>query len=759
MRLKKIEIQGFKSFANKTRLSFCDGITAIIGPNGSGKSNIADAIKWVLGEQSAKSLRGKKGDDVIFAGSEKKSQISIASVFLSFDNSDRKIPLDFEEISIGRKIFRDGTGQYFINGSRVKLSEIIEKMAASGAGQGEHSMINQGVTDRILNATPVQRRLILEGASGIKQFRIKRDQAQKKIEATRGNIARISDLAVEIEPRLRILRRQAAKMEKREELEKELREKQRVFYGAKMRDLEKKRAEFGEKKNRIKPEMDFVEKDLRTLENIFKEESKKESLGQEQILKIREKLQSLSLERRETEREAAVLEGKKTLLESAVELKKSRIKNIKGEKERKKISAEKSETEQKNKKAIVELKVLSDLFIEISKAEGGSIENLKKILDKCLKFLKNILDKNKEEKTELDFSREDSEIKLLEKEFISDEKNLKIFTENLSKKELLLADIEQKIAKLDAEIEKINKEDHERRSGFFETERKIRIKRSELDEAKSKENAIAIEESRVLVHIEDLEKEIKEQLGEFKIKAGLAPDLNISELDISIRKLKSQLEQIGGIDGLTIEEYKQTEERFNYLNKEIGDLEKSEKNLFELIKKLDSEMEKKFNSSFKNIAAEFEKYFKMVFGGGEAKIFYSKVKNESLEDDGENGASAIESAIETGVEITAIPPGKKTKNLSVLSGGERALTSIALLFAIIANDPPPFCVLDEVDAALDEANSSRIGQIFGKLAEKTQFIVITHNREIMSKASALYGVTMQKDGISQLFSVKLTSND
>lgn len=759
MRLKKIEIQGFKSFANKTHLSFCDGITAIIGPNGSGKSNIADAIKWVLGEQSAKSLRGKKGDDVIFAGSEKKSQISTASVFLSFDNSDRKIPLDFEEISIGRKIFRDGTGQYFINGSRVKLSEIIEKMAASGAGQGEHSMINQGVTDKILNATPVQRRLILEGASGIKQFRIKRDQAQKKIEATRSNIARVSDLAAEIEPRLRILKRQAAKMEKREELEKELREKQRVFYGAKMRDLEKKRTEFREKKNRIKPEMDLIEKDLRTLENIFKEESKKESLGQEQILKIREKLQSLSLERRETEREAAVLEGKKTLLESAMELKKSRIKSINGEKERKKISAEKSETEQKNKKAIVELKALSDLFIEISKAEGGSIENLKKALDKCLKFLKNILDKNKEEKTELDFSREDSEIKLLEKEFISDEKNLKVFIENLSKKELLLADIEQKIAKLDAEIEKINKEDHERRSGFFETERKIRIKRSELDEAKSKENAIAIEESRVLVHIEDLEKEIKEQLGEFKIKSELAPDLNIPELDISIRKLKSQLEQIGGIDGLTIEEHKQTEERFNYLNKEIGDLEKSEKNLFELIKKLDSEMEKKFNSSFKNIAAEFEKYFKMVFGGGEAKIFYSKVKNENLEDDGENSASAVESAVETGVEITAIPPGKKTKNLSVLSGGERALTSIALLFAIIANDPPPFCVLDEVDAALDEANSSRIGQIFGKLAEKTQFIVITHNREIMSNASALYGVTMQKDGISQLLSVKLTSND
>lgn len=759
MRLKKIEIQGFKSFANKTHLSFCDGITAIIGPNGSGKSNIADAIKWVLGEQSAKSLRGKKGDDVIFAGSEKKSQISTASVFLSFDNSDRKIPLDFEEISIGRKIFRDGTGQYFINGSRVKLSEIIEKMAASGAGQGEHSMINQGVTDKILNATPVQRRLILEGASGIKQFRIKRDQAQKKIEATRSNIARVSDLAAEIEPRLRILKRQAAKMEKREELEKELREKQRVFYGAKMRDLEKKRTEFREKKNRIKPEMDLIEKDLRTLENIFKEESKKESLGQEQILKIREKLQSLSLERRGTEREAAVLEGKKTLLESAMELKKSRIKSINGEKERKKISAEKSETEQKNKKAIVELKALSDLFIEISKAEGGSIENLKKALDKCLKFLKNILDKNKEEKTELDFSREDSEIKLLEKEFISDEKNLKVFIENLSKKELLLADIEQKIAKLDAEIEKINKEDHERRSGFFETERKIRIKRSELDEAKSKENAIAIEESRVLVHIEDLEKEIKEQLGEFKIKSELAPDLNIPELDISIRKLKSQLEQIGGIDGLTIEEHKQTEERFNYLNKEIGDLEKSEKNLFELIKKLDSEMEKKFNSSFKNIAAEFEKYFKMVFGGGEAKIFYSKVKNENLEDDGENSASAVESAVETGVEITAIPPGKKTKNLSVLSGGERALTSIALLFAIIANDPPPFCVLDEVDAALDEANSSRIGQIFGKLAEKTQFIVITHNREIMSNASALYGVTMQKDGISQLLSVKLTSND
>ena len=249
--LKRIEITGFKSFATKTILDFlpsCDindgkncGITAIVGPNGSGKSNVADAIKWAMGEQSLKNLRGKKSEDVIFAGSGKKAQLGSAKVSLYFDNSDKKIPIEFEEVMIARKIYRSGEGEYLINGSKVRLIDIHDILAKAGVGQRSYCIINQGMADAVLNATPVERRVILEEAAGVKPYQLKKERSLRKLDTTRANMLRAADLVREIEPHLRVLKRQADKARKGEEVVQELKEKQKILFGFLWRDISSKK--------------------------------------------------------------------------------------------------------------------------------------------------------------------------------------------------------------------------------------------------------------------------------------------------------------------------------------------------------------------------------------------------------------------------------------------------------------------------------------------------------------------------------------
>jgi len=754
MYLKKIEINGFKSFANKTVLTLEKGITAVVGPNGSGKSNIADAIKWALGEQSVKSLRGKKSEDIIFAGSEKRAQVSAASVFLMFDNKDKKIPLGFEEVVIGRKIFRDGTGQYSINGSKARLFDIIENLAASGIGRGGHTVINQGMADKILASTPVERRITIEDATGIKQFRIKRDQAEKKLEATSQNMERISGLLAEIEPRLKFLRRQAEKAQKKNEIEKLLKDNQKKYYSAKITDLKKGKTGFDERKKILNTKIEEEKNKLFELEELLKKESEKESFGTEKIIEARKILQNLSLNRRSAEKEIVILEGRIDLLKRQIADKNKRIKIAEYEEAAnsngvKKINAKSDE------KILVSKLDLKNLINILNFSNQNSLDSLKNALSRVLNFLKKIVEIEKEhiQKDISEISRASKQIETLKKEIADDNQNIKNLEAELQDKKRYFDKIEEEIKEFETEIIKINQEDQKRRGKFFEIEREVRKRRDDLDKLKNTENAIRIEESRVVVRLEDLEKEIRSEIGEdFNFESTKSNQDDILATELSIRKLKAQLEQIGGIDDLTIQEYKETENRFVTMHKEYKDMDDARNNLKNLILDLDNKMEEKFSKSFKLIAEEFEKYFKMIFGGGSAKIFYSKLKEENQEEysSGENGLSN-----NFGVEITAIPPGKKTKSLAMLSGGERALTSIALLFAIISSNPPPFCVLDEVDAALDEANSSRIGRVFKELSEKTQFIIITHNREIMNQSTALYGTTMQKDGVSQLLSVKL----
>jgi len=750
MFLKKIEIQGFKSFANKTTVVFDRGMTAVVGPNGSGKSNIADAIKWVLGEQSVKSLRGKKGEDVIFAGSEKKARVSAASVFLYFDNSDGDGAVKLNEIVIGRKVFRDGTSQYSLNESRVRLSDVVNLLTESGIGKGEYTVINQGMADAILNASSAQRKMIFEDAIGIRHFRIKRDQADKKLESTRQNMIRISDVVAEIEPRLKTLKRQAQRAEKKEELDKELRDIQEQYYFCKMAKLLKSKEKFNEQEKILNKKIKEAQDDLENAEKKLQRESKEELEGGDKAIMLRKNLQEFSDKRRRVERSVVDLEGRIKFAKRTIEEKTKELQFVHS------TNQQNKDVKKENEKIILIKEDLQNLLSPLKKLEKiDSVNELRSMLKNVYNFFEKFLSGNKIKNGEIDnppsFScertSEDRGRQYCEKAIQSAEAE-KLEAEGWLKKEKQSLDmIEKEVANCEKDLFKIDNEDRKRRSNFFELEKAIRQKRNIVDEIEGRMNQLKVENSGVLIHVEDLTQEILAQLSissyqlSVMTKNVTVDDMkqpDVENLDKKIRKIKGQLEQIGGTDDLTIQEYAETQERFDNFSCELEDLESAKNNLISLIQKTDKEMENKFKASFKNIAKKFDQYFKMIFGGGEAKIFYDSE--------------------ESGIEIGAVPPGKKTKNLTMLSGGERALTSIAILAAIIANNPPPFCVLDEVDAALDEANSLRIGRVFADLVGKTQFIVITHNRAIMNQSNILYGVTMQKDGVSQLLSVRLDGN-
>jgi len=770
MYLKKVEISGFKSFANKTFLEFDfnhkdsssdgdSGITAIVGPNGSGKSNVSDAIKWAIGEQSMKTLRGKKSEDVIFAGSGNKSRLNSAQVTLYFDNSDKRIPLEFSEVVITRKLFRSGESEYSINGSKVRLLDIVDILAKAGIGKDSYCVINQGMSDAILNATPIERRGVLEDAAGVKQYQIKKDRALKKIENTRENMERVSGLIREIEPHLKMLKRQAEKAQQGKELAATLNEKQIKLFSYLWHTFQIEREMLSQEKNSVGVDMMNVQRDVDKIGDELSIEAKNVEDGSEQE-ELEKKKNSIRQKLNEIERELIVTEGRLAIEKERLASQKTYeiipvdLKYVQG-----KLSKIRSDQEK--------------LIERIEAAEN--LEQLQDIKEFARAIQQELFDLHSqsgtgEVKVQKDNSKETKEIQDKIESFIAKKEELqKMFDENRK----LVSEIEVKI---NEEIQKSRKA----RKRFFELEKEVRLKQEQLNKLKDVFNEAKIRLARVEVREEDLTNEIRNELhcepsslinqkqGEFSAQGGQASGWDGEEIDREkmekeISRMKFQMEQIGGIDPMIVQEYQETNTRFDFLSGELLDLEKTSESLKEVIKEMEQKIDSEFIKAFDEINTEFGKYFKIIFGGGSAHLIKVKgqrskvkikegddVESENSQEDEED----VEKEKELGIDIFACPPGKKITNLSMLSGGERSLTSLALLFAIIAHNPPPFAILDEVEAALDEANSKRFGKILQELSGNTQFIAITHNRETMRQASLLYGVTMD-DGISRLLSVKL----
>lgn len=1031
MFLEKLEIQGFKSFAKKNILVFPGmiskdqrGITAVVGPNGSGKSNVADAVRWTLGEQSMKTLRGKKSEDVIFSGTEKKGKLGMAEVSMFLNNEDRKAPIDYSQIVITRRLYRDGNSEYFINNSRVRLSDIQMLLAKASFGQKTYSVIGQGMVEGFLNTSLSERKEFFDEATGVKQYQIKRDDALNKLKSSLENLTQADMLVGEIEPRLKNLTRQVDKIKKREELEKELDEVQLKYYQKAWHEINDKLDEanrryleiekekfakdqkveilnkkldsieqektvneaFGElqenlgrlngyknslygqlnkleawltikaekideldtkalenkkeellksnaeaeakleeiKKNDNRAKASEVQEILRTLRNSKEEqvkqsnrlnawlEMKLESIGQFDLsflnnrkIEITKELETLKEEQEQSESVIVKNENELARLEKEKDEIIARVREFNSELNEVKSLGNKrivSEVNERLQKALEKL-ALAEREMDLQKVRASLLEirdELKKVLafstgkeaelkvEKIQKDLESISEKregiiekinntrleinikkerirliaNKKSQLEnelrdtngkLEKSQEKFDSSSVRAEIAEIEKNIAGFDEkiekakealnvvnqkeeearnnlynlqsaiqknqyeinqinerlndyrinsakhetrledlevaimrsgfanelNIQSAEIKIKEIENKIEETDIKIgqdkeklDRFNMEQEQKRTHLLSLQRELQNLQHEINQMSNQLNEVKINSTRFETRLEDLETEIRQFYDSLRpIKeTRLEEELDKEQAWQRISQIKKQLDQIGGIDPEVEKEYRDTKERFDFLSGQTTDLNNTIESLKDVVKELDITIKERFDKEFKVISQKFEEYFKILFNGGTAKIVKVLADDKELEENELKPEGNLEqdsnlkkikflqkynSTGLAGIEISACPPGKRISSVSMLSGGERALTAIALICAIISANPSPFVVLDEVDAALDEANSERLAKILDELSHKTQFIVISHNRASMRRANILYGVTMGDDGVSKLLSVKL----
>ncbi len=729
MFLKSLELNGFKSFAQKTILEFPHGITAIVGPNGAGKSNLIDAIRWLLGEREAKNLRGAKAEDLIFNGTPKKPRVSMAQAGLYFDNNSGFFPVDFKEVVITRRVGRDSISRYFLNKDEVRLKDIIDFFSRSRLGTKGLTIINQGDSDLFVKASPEDRRAMIEEILGLREYQIKKTEAERKLKNTFFNLEKARAMIEEVLPRLRMLKRQTNKWEKRVGIQEELSQLEKNHFSYKLNEIKTGQAKIEPSLNSLDKQINEKQKEVGALESELK---KIESQPQEyhQIKKIKQEQQELSVQRSQIQKELGRLEAKLELLAASDE----------------------------NTNRIFKNEDLLDLVNEtrqileenLEQSDLGKLRNsIKELVDKINGFLRHNKTKDSQSKelSELEKAKDDLVVK-----FDAIEKQLEI--------------LEKKESCITAGLEEFNK-------NFQKTFELTEAKRKSLRELEENKNKILFEKEKLNLKLQDLENQLR-QIGktvkDFEnteiIPAADFPD---AEPDIEKRmfKLRTELAAIGEIDESLIKEAQEVETHYKFLTSQSEDLNKAIIDLKSLIKELNEKIHVEFNSSLSLINEEFNKFFRLMFNGGRAKLKIKeqkiRKKEEEMEIERESDTavspsendSAEEEEESTGVEINLSLPKKKITSLEMLSGGERSLVSIAALFALISISPPPFLVLDEIDAALDENNSKRFADLIKEFSKKTQFIVVTHNRAVMESADVLYGITMGEEGTSKVLSLKL----
>lgn len=1017
MYLKQLEISGFKSFANSTTLTFNPpkegnfSITAIVGPNGSGKSNVADAIRWVLGEQSAKQLRGKKSEDVIFSGSEGRGQLSVASVSMVLDNHDKRANIEYEELVITRRVYRSGESEYLINGNQVRLLDLQLLLAQAQFGHGSYGVIGQGMIDRLLLQSAAERKSFFDEAVGIKEFQIKRHQSYLKLVRTRENIGEAERLLAEIEPHLKNLKRQVKKLAERQSVEAELTRLQTDYFAALYSQLT---AEIEVRKN-VVAELDTKyqeqEKTLLAIQTELAELARSSS-RQDQFNVLEREYERIGREKNDLERQESIITGRLhteynkvgqqnvAWLEEKISQVCSRVQELSTERDRLEQELVTSRSERQRTELVVEQitrerveltatlgrlekkwfdarqadheisfsglrtaeeimknrnqfgavhglvaqlgSVSEKLRLALEVAAGAQLSSIvvgdDRVAEQCIRFLKerqlgvatflpinkirprpippdlrnyvgqsgvhglavdlveygpefsdifsfvygstlivdsidtareigigrvrmvteagDVLETSGSMKggfrrtttgglhfargrglsageTIADIEQElnqtrialnqiesktlaaqsavaearlsertlEEKVKIAEAQARAEHSALSgleseramstmkpedytVLAAELTKErdELIkkISTLEASLEKVRADITELNRAEEMKRQRVFALQDEMHSAQTILNETTNAKNAEQLELVKLETRREDVGNSGYEALKQppqiwLENRQEQYVQSQLEGVKSEIEKLQYRLSLIGGIDDEVLAEHEQVEARYSGLSSQLSDLTKGAHDIEELISELDTIMKKKHKAAFSKIKEEFARYFAILFEGGKADLVEVYEDEEKVE--AENPAEGVEVlAVETqegseelevepkrkksvkilaGIEVVAIPPGKKIKNIAALSGGERTLTSIALVSAILHTNPPPFVFLDEVEAALDEANTVRFNQILQELSLKSQFILITHNRATMHAADVLYGVTMGNDGVSKLLSVKL----
>ena len=698
MNISKLEIFGFKSFAKKETVLFNSGITGIVGPNGCGKTNIVDAIRWVLGEQKTKRLRSSKMEEVIFNGASNVKPLGLCEVFLTIENNKGLLPVEYSEVEIGRRLYRSGESEYFINRNNCRLKDISNLFVDTGLTSDAYSVIELNMIEQILSDKDNSRRNMFEEAAGVNKYKAKRRSTLKKFDLNSRDLERIDDIIVEIQIQVKALDLQLKRFKRHEKLTNELQQLEIDLASARTNDLANIIAPLEEmlkKKNKLlqkntsKKEVESVEFDnardlyLKEKESLSKMKAKVDNLTEKLLSEIQEKNQ-------ESSRGVGLLEDElQKKISQLNQFDKDYIKIVSNQDVTKSLSDESKEKFKNKNYTVIE----TDKKYEKLKA---SIQDYKDKIDKYRK------------EQEFDFSKMDESIKKIKDKINNSNLELENKENEVNKAFIKMESIR---AKLDSD--KFSKDDL-----FYE------IKEAEMKIAESKIKKTQIEQN------------IFEKFGS-NVKLKKLKEYNISDMVFRVEKIKRSIDSIGPINWAVKDEFEEKSSRLNNLLEQKSDLIDAENNLKEAIKKIDNVAQKQFLDTYDKVKENFETMFTVFFNGGKGSIELSD-PSDPLNSD---------------INIFAQPPGKRNNSLKMLSAGEKSLTAIALLFSIYQYKPSPFCILDEIDAPLDDINIKKFTDVIKDYSKTTQFIMVTHNKLTMESADCIYGVTAEKQGISKLMSI------
>ena len=721
MQLKHIKLSGFKSFVDPTKISFPTNMVGVVGPNGCGKSNVIDAVRWVLGELSAKNLRGESMVDVIFNGSENRKASGQCSIELLFDNSSAKIGgeyASFNEVSIKRVMTRDAQSDYFINNTKCRRKDVQDIFLGTGLGPSSYAIIEQGMVSKLVSAKPDELRTHIEEAAGVSKYRERRRETESRIKRTRENLSRVKDIRDEIGRLIKRLENQAKAAEKYNVLKKDK---------AKL-ELDKAILFSIEAKS----SRDDLQKKLDSLNRDLQIKNAESETIQSQIDQYRTENESVLSEYEDAQKnfyavgaEIAKREANLQNINKNEQETKSNLEKVKQNYEKAKETEKNFEELSPSEKA---MHILDSMINTIEKygIKNDNIREKAIELKSLLTDILNIATAQSKTLTEEYLSRQndlEDQIVNAEKLKKSIEDEMRDFADKSSSAESVLISLRQKQSKFNEELRE------------FENKKSI----ADLDARTISEKItnIRIEQKTYEINLDNSNKKIKEAgIDIDKIDFSEYEDMTIEELEDKLVNIETKIIKLGAINLAAPEEIEEESKRKEELDEQYNDLTEALEKLTGAIKKIDQETKTIFKESFDSVNSKLNEMFPKLFGGGVAELTLTE-----------------EDALNAGVILMARPPGKKNSSISQLSGGEKALTALALVFAIFDLNPAPFCLLDEVDAPLDDLNTLRFINMVEEMSKTVQFIFITHNKVSMERSDYLMGVTMQEAGVSRMVSV------
>ena len=806
MKFKNLEMTGFKSFSEKTTILIEKGLTGIVGPNGCGKSNIVEALRWCMGENSAKSMRGSGMEDVIFSGTSNRPSKNISEVTLLLDNQEKQGPIqykDFDEIFVKRKIEKDKGSKYYINDKEVRARDVQTFFADLSTGAHSPSLISQGRIGQLVIAKPIERKSILEEAAGISGIHARRHEAETRLNAAENNLKRADELKRQQQKQLDNLKKQAEEASRYKEISGQIKKIEAGLYFLKIKEIEKDKKQIQEKLNELDDEISAINIDYNHNSTLLEEENKKLSPLRDKKMESAATLQKLNLDMTNLIEEEARVKALQEKLEKSIktvesDLEREKSISLDADLNEKRISKEKEDLlNTENKLLSVETNSAKEL--KISKSELDKLQNKldatldqierdiddnKKLSKEAFKELKKLV--RKITLTQEQYAEKYGKNKSIESESIKRKeriKNIDIELENWrslkTNSEKMISELNNRKDKIKIEInenqknperiatskgqnlqnlENIKKRNEEIQGELIEAEKKFNAINENLREIQLKLTDLKENKARNEATIEGIENRKKDILYSIKNELNIdgessilpQSDLNdlqtenfptIEEQAEKVERTKKQRESLGSVNLRADEETKKYENEIKRMEDDREDLYSAIVKLKTSIDELNQKGRERLLDAFTKVNRKFNEVYTKLFNGGTAKI-------ELVDSD---------DPLEAGLEMFVSPPGKRLQSITLLSGGEQALTALSLIFAVFLVNPSPICVLDEVDAPLDDANVTRFCGLLDDLTKitNTKFIIITHHALTMSRMDRLYGVTMAEQGVSQLVSVDL----